>query len=301
MRDALRATGRPIVYSINPNSAHANTGASYDWGSVADMWRTTEDITDSWSTGCTGDCPMGITEILDVQAPLYSWAGPQHWNDPDMPEVGVGGTFTPTENRAHLSMWSMMAAPLIAGNDITSMPTDVRTVLTNPDLLAIDQDSAGRQAQRVSDFGETEVWAKTLSDGSAAVALLNRSAATATVSTTATAAGLPAASGYNTYEVWTQAIANTTGAISATVPPHGVVMYRVRTGSATPTDSFSLRGAGSVAAWTCSAAPRTTAPKRSSGTATAASPRSSPRSPASCASVASAWTPRATAPPTAPG
>jgi alpha-galactosidase len=245
MRDALRATGRPIVYSINPNSAHANTGPSYDWSSVADMWRTTEDITDSWSTGCTGDCPMGITEILDLQAPLYSWAGPQHWNDPDMLEVGVHGTFTPTENRAHLSMWAMMAAPLIAGNDITSMPTDVRTVLINPDVLAIDQDSAGRQAQRVSDSGETEVWAKTLSDGSAAVALLNRSAATATVSTTATAAGLPAASGYHTYEVWTQAIRNTTGAISATVPPHGVVMYRVRTGSATATDSFSLRGAGS--------------------------------------------------------
>jgi len=245
MRDALRATGRPIVYSINPNSAHANTGPAYNWSSVADMWRTTEDITDSWSTGCTGDCFMGITEILDVQAPLHSWAGPQHWNDPDMLEVGVHDTFTPTENRAHLSMWAMMAAPLIAGNDITSMPTDVRTVLINPDVLAVDQDSAGRQAQRVSDSGETEVWARTLSDGSAAVALLNRSAATATVSTTATAAGMPAASAYHTYEVWTQAIRNTTGAISATVPPHGVVMYRVRTGSATATDSFSLRGAGS--------------------------------------------------------
>jgi alpha-galactosidase len=126
MRDALRATGRPIVYSINPNSAHSNTAPSYNWSAVADMWRTTEDITDRWTTGCTADCFMGVTEILDVQAPLYTWAGPQHWNDPDMLEVGVRGTFTPTENRAHFGMWAIMAAPLIAGNDITTMPADGR-------------------------------------------------------------------------------------------------------------------------------------------------------------------------------
>ncbi|GIE99200.1 glycoside hydrolase family 27 protein [Paractinoplanes rishiriensis] len=245
MRDALRATGRPIVYSINSNSVHSNTGPSYNWGPVADMWRTTEDITDKWTSGCRADCFMGITEILDVQAPLHSWAGPQHWNDPDMLEVGVRGTFTPTENRAHFSMWAIMAAPLIAGNDITTMPADVRTVLTNPDVIAINQDSAGRQAQRVRDFGETEVWAKTLSDGSGAVALLNRSGSTATVSTTAAETGMPASAGYQLFDVWTKAGRNTTGAISATVPPHGVVMYRVRTGSGTPTDTFSLRGAGS--------------------------------------------------------
>jgi alpha-galactosidase len=245
MRDALRATGRPIVYSINSNSVHSNTGPAYDWSPVADMWRTTEDITDRWSTGCTADCFMGVTEILDVQAPLHTRAGPQHWNDPDMLEVGVRGTFTPTENRAHFSMWAIMAAPLIAGNDITTMPADVRTVLTDPDVLAINQDSAGRQAQRVRDSGDTEVWAKTLSDGSAAVALLNRSGSTATVTTSATEAGMPAAGGYQLFDVWTHAARNTTGTISATVPPHGVVMYRVRTGSTTPTDTFSLRGAGS--------------------------------------------------------
>ncbi|MFE9914731.1 glycoside hydrolase family 27 protein [Micromonospora sp. NPDC005553] len=245
MRDALRATGRPIVYSINSNSAHSNTGPSYNWSQVADMWRTTEDITDRWSTGCRADCFMGVTEILDVQAPLAAWAGPQHWNDPDMLEVGVRGTFTPTENRAHFSMWAIMAAPLIAGNDITTMSTDVRDVLTNPDVLAINQDSAGRQAQRVRDFGDTEVWAKTLSDGSGAVALLNRSGSTATVSTTAAEIGMPTAGSYTLADVWTKASRNTSAAISATVPPHGVVMYRVRTGSSTPTTSFSLRGAGS--------------------------------------------------------
>ncbi|WP_309236654.1 ricin-type beta-trefoil lectin domain protein [Micromonospora sp. S-DT3-3-22] len=245
MRDALRATGRPIVYSINSNSAHSNTGPSYNWSNVADMWRTTEDITDRWSTGCRADCFMGVTEILDVQAPLAAWAGPQHWNDPDMLEVGVRGTFTPTQNRAHFSMWAMMAAPLIAGNDITTMSADVRDVLTNPDVLAVNQDSAGRQARRVRDFGETEVWAKTLADGSGAVALLNRSGSTATVSTTATEIGMPAASSYTLADVWTRASRNTAAAISATVPPHGVVMYRVRTGSSTPTTSFGLRGVGS--------------------------------------------------------
>ncbi|HEX8631066.1 MAG TPA: ricin-type beta-trefoil lectin domain protein [Catenuloplanes sp.] len=242
MRDALRATGRPIVYSINSNSAHSNTGPSYNWGPIADMWRTTEDITDKWRTGCTRDCFMGVTEILDVQAPLYSWAGPQHWNDPDMLEVGVRGTFTPTENRAHFSMWAIMAAPLIAGNDITRMTDDVRAVLTNADVLAVNQDSAGRQARRVRDAGDSEVWAKTLSDGSVAVALLNRSGRTAAISTTAAEIGAPAASGYALFDVWTKASRNTSGAISATVPAHGVVMYRVRPGATTPTDSFSLRG-----------------------------------------------------------
>jgi alpha-galactosidase len=245
MRDALRGTGRPIVYSINPNSAHTNTGPSYNWGSVADLWRTTEDITNKWTSGCTGDCFMGVTEILDVQAPLSGWAGPQHWNDPDMLEVGVRGTFTPTENRAHFSLWAIMAAPLIAGNDITAMPADVAAVLTNPDVLAINQDAAGRQAKRVRDDGSSEVWAKILNDGSAAVALLNRSASTATISTTASQIGMPTASSYHLFEVWTKASRNTSGAISATVPPHGVVMYRVHSGSGTTTDSFSLRGAGS--------------------------------------------------------
>ncbi|WP_084599180.1 ricin-type beta-trefoil lectin domain protein [Actinoplanes subtropicus] len=106
---------------------------------------------------------------------------------------------------------------------------------------------AVHQARRVHDYGATEVWAKPLGDGSVAVAvaLLNRSGSTATISTTAGEAGAPSASGYNLYDLWTKSVRNTSGAISATVPPHGVVMYRLRTGSATATDSFSLRGVGS--------------------------------------------------------
>jgi alpha-galactosidase len=118
-------------------------------------------------------------------------------------------------------------------------------VLTDPDVLAVNQDSAGRQARRVRDNGETEVWAKTLSDGSAAVALLNRSGTTASISATAADTGIATSGTYHLFDVWTKAVRNTTGTISATVPPHGVVLYRVRNGSATPTDTFSLRGAGS--------------------------------------------------------
>ncbi len=243
MGDALRRTGRPIVYSINSNSAHPNTGTQFNWGTVANMWRTTEDITDKWTSGCTGDCFMGVTEILDAQAPLSSWAGPGRWNDPDMLEVGVRGTFTATENRAHFSMWALMAAPLIAGNDITTMSADVRSVLTNRDVLAVNQDAAGRQGRRIRDDGNSEVWTKTLTDGSVAVALLNRSNTSTSIATTASAIGLSGAAGYSLFDVWSKTTRTTPSAISATVPAHGVVMYRVRPGTAATT--FRLLGAGS--------------------------------------------------------
>lgn len=244
MRDALRATGRPIVYSINSNSAHSNNGDTFNWGSIADMWRTTEDITDKWDSGCTADCFMGVVQILDKMAPISAWNGPTHWNDPDMLEVGVHNTFTPTENRAHMSMWAIMASPLIAGNDIRSMSADVTSVLTNPDVLAINQDAAGRQAERVVDNGTTEVWRKVMSDNSVAVALLNRGDSAATISTTAAQVNAPAAGSYTLTDVWSKGVRNTTSSISSTVPAHGVVMYRVKPGTATAT-SFSLRGTGS--------------------------------------------------------
>ncbi len=232
MDRALRATGRPIVYSINPNSAHADTGALYDWGQVADMWRTTEDITDAWHTGCPPGCPtggaMGITDILDAQASLWRDAGPGRWNDPDMLEVGVRDTFTPTENRAHLGMWAMMAAPLIAGNDVTTMAPDVRAVLTDPDVIALDQDPLGQQARRLRSDGQTEIWARPLADGSIAVALLNRSDTTTVIATSAAEVQAPPAAHYVAFELWTKTTTGTTGSIAAQVPPHGVVLYRIR-------------------------------------------------------------------------
>lgn len=143
MRDALRATGRPIVYSINPNSFHAITGADYNWGEVADLWRTTEDLLDIWQNGNTNSYPMGVGNVLDVTAPLAAQSGPGHWNDPDMLVVGRPG-LTLTESRSHFALWALLGAPLMAGNDIRTMSADVSAILRNPRLLAVDQDSSGR-------------------------------------------------------------------------------------------------------------------------------------------------------------
>ena len=133
-----------------------------------------------------------------------------------MLEVGVRGTLTPTENRAHLGMWAMTAAPPMAGNDVTAMPPDVRAVLTDPDVVALDKDPAGhgRRAGCATD-GRTEVWARPLADGSLAVALLNRSDDGAVVSTTTIDAGAPAAAGYAMRDLWAKTTTTTAGPISA--------------------------------------------------------------------------------------
>lgn len=143
MRDALRATGRPIVYSINPNSFHAITGDKYNWGEVADLWRTTEDLLDIWQNGNTNSYLMGVGNVLDVTAPLAAQSGPGHWNDPDMLVVGRPG-LSLTESRLHFALWALMSAPLMAGNDIRTMSADVSTILRNPRLLAVNQDPWAR-------------------------------------------------------------------------------------------------------------------------------------------------------------
>ncbi|GIG41650.1 glycoside hydrolase family 27 protein [Cellulomonas phragmiteti] len=253
--DALKATGRPIVYSINPNSAHTNTAPTYSgWGAFADMWRTSEDLKDAWSTGCPPSdhwCFVGITEALDIIEPMREWTRPGQYNDPDMLMVGVRNTLTPTENRAHMSMWAMLSAPLIAGNDMRNMSADVRAVLTNREVLAIDQDPLVRQADRVRDDGDAEVWVKPLADGSAAVALLNRGNSARTISATLAEAGLPTRT--STFrDLWTGASGQTADRLTANVPAHGVVLYRVTTGGTpgepTPTPTPQPTGATLVSA-----------------------------------------------------
>jgi alpha-galactosidase len=229
MRDALAATGRPIVFSINPNSIHAKTGPQRNWGDVANMWRTTEDITNAWNTGQTNGFPMGIQNIVDVNVPLASFAGPGHFNDPDMMEVGRGG-MTDTEMRSHFALWAMMASPLIAGNDVRSMSAATQTILKNQNLIAIDQDSLGLQATQVSFDGTRRVLAKRLANGDIAVALFNQGSSTTTVATTAAAIG-KAGSSFSLRDAWTNATSSTSGAISASVPGHGTVVYRVSGGS----------------------------------------------------------------------
>src|SRR5512138_238992 len=160
MSQALRASGRPIVFSM------CEWGSSKPWlwaQGVGQLWRATGDIQDCWDCGKEWG-GMGVSHIVDLVADLYPYAGPGHWNDPDMLEVGNGG-LTLAENRAHFSLWCLMAAPLMAGNDLPAMKPEVREILTNPEAIAVDQDPLGVQGRRVRDNGATEVWVKPLADG----------------------------------------------------------------------------------------------------------------------------------------
>jgi alpha-galactosidase len=161
MDKALKATGRPMVYSL----CQYGWDAVWEWGPKvgANLWRTTGDIQANWQS---------IYSILNEQAGLSRYAGPGHWNDPDMLEVG-NGRLTPAENRTHFSMWAMLAAPLLAGNDLPNMTPEVRAILTNRDVIAIDQDRLGREATRAYSDGEVDVWTRRLADGAMAVAVVN--------------------------------------------------------------------------------------------------------------------------------
>ncbi|MFI9748851.1 glycoside hydrolase family 27 protein [Streptomyces collinus] len=243
MRDALRATGRPIVYSINPNSFHSPTGDKYDWGEVADLWRTTEDLLDIWQNNNTNSYPMGVGNVLDVTAPLAAQSGPGNWNDPDMLVVGRPG-LSLTESRSHFALWSLLSAPLMAGNDIRTMSADVSAILRNPRLLAVNQDPLGAGGRRVRDDGDTEVFAKPLSDGSVAVGLFNRGGSTTTITASAAQVGLTGGS-FTLTDLWTGATSSTSGQISASVPAHGVAVFKVTGGSPLASTTARLRGAGS--------------------------------------------------------
>jgi len=164
MANALRTTGRPIVFSL----CQYGWDAPWEWAPElgGNLWRTTGDITPRWDR---------IYAILSQQEGLEAYAGPGHWNDPDMLEVG-NGRLTTAENRSHFSMWAMLAAPLLAGNDLTAMTPEVKGILTNRDVIAIDQDTLGKQASRIYSDGEVEVWTRHLSGGALAVAVLNAGA-----------------------------------------------------------------------------------------------------------------------------
>jgi alpha-galactosidase len=161
MSKALKATGRPIVFSL----CQYGWDSPWEWAPAlgGNLWRTTDDINPTWDR---------IYAILSQQEGLEKYAGPGHWNDPDMLEVG-NGKLTLAENRSHFSMWAMLAAPLLAGNDLPNMNPEIKAILTNKDVIAIDQDKMGRQASRVYSDGEVEVWARHLEGGAMAIAVLN--------------------------------------------------------------------------------------------------------------------------------
>ena len=161
MGKALKATGRPILYSF----CQYGWDAVWEWAPAlgGNLWRTTGDIEPHWDR---------VYTILEQQAGLESYAGPGHWNDPDMLEVG-NGKLSLDENRAHFSMWAIFAAPLLAGNDLTQMKPEIKAILTNRDVIAIDQDRLGQQGSRIYTDGEMEVWTRHLEGGALAVAVLN--------------------------------------------------------------------------------------------------------------------------------
>ncbi|MDQ0374741.1 glycoside hydrolase family 27 protein [Cellulomonas humilata] len=247
MRDALASTGRPIVYSINSNSIHSKTGPQRNWSDVANLWRTTEDITNTWNSGQTNGYPMGIQNIVNITVPLAGYAAPGGFNDPDMLEVGNGG-MNDTEMRSHFALWAMLAAPLMMGNDVRSASTATLDILRNANLVAINQDTLGRQAVQVSDDGTRRVLSKRLANGDVAVALFNQGSSTTTISTTAAAVG-KSGSSFTLRDAWTNATSTTTGTISASVPAHGTAVFRVSGGGitdpTTPT-TFRLRSQASA-------------------------------------------------------
>ncbi len=229
MRQALDAAGRPIVFSI------CEWGNSKPWlwaKDIGNLWRTTDDIKDrwagkeKWSDGTC--CNYGMTDILDMQVGLESFAGPGHWNDPDMLEVGNGG-MTATEYRAHFSLWAILAAPLIAGNDVRNMTPEIRQILTNKEVIAIDQDSLGSQGRRVAKNGDLEVWAKQMSDGSRAVVMLNRGADAKEINVSWEDLGYPAHLSAAVRDLWqAKELGKYMFKFSAPVASHAVVMVTVK-------------------------------------------------------------------------
>jgi alpha-galactosidase len=215
MRDALDKVDRPIVYAI------CEWGQSRPWewaAGVGDLWRTTGDISDNWQS---------LRSIIAQNAPLYPHAGPGRWNDPDMMEIGNGG-MTSTEYRTHMSMWAVMAAPLLIGTDLRTASPETLAILGNRELIAIDQDRLGVQGRVVADRDGLMVLDKPLAGGDHAIALYNATESLATVDIPVSETGLPRAGGYRLRDVWTGDVRQARSVISAAVPAHGTVVYRVR-------------------------------------------------------------------------
>jgi len=209
------------------------TAKPWLWGKEVggNLWRATGDIQDRWGGqekwpdgGC---CSNGVMAIIDQVAELYSYAGPGHWNDPDMLEVGNGG-MTDTEYRAHFSLWAILAAPLIAGNDLRSMRPEIHDILTNKEVIAVDQDALGREGERVAKNGDLEVWAKQLKDGNRAVVLLNRGGSEQEISARWEDLGYTNTVSASVRDLWQHKdLGKFTGKFSARVASHGVVMVIV--------------------------------------------------------------------------
>jgi alpha-galactosidase len=220
MGEALLASGRQILYSL------CQYGRMEVWKWGADVggnsWRTTGDIRDAWDS---------MTRIGFSQDSLAPYAQPGHFNDPDMLEIGNGG-MTDTEYRTHMTLWSMLASPLLAGNDLRTMTPSILEILSNREVIAIDQDSAGKQARRAwasddSAAVRKEIWTRPLAKGAYAVAAFNRGPSAAEVTIDFAALGVDPR-GKTVRDLWAHRnVAVRGGRYTATVPSHGTVLLRV--------------------------------------------------------------------------
>jgi len=230
IRDALDAAGRPIVLSICEWGSHQ----PWLWGAEVggNLWRTTGDIQARWSGkkewkpgNC---CSWGVVDIIDAEGPISSYAGPGHWNDPDMLEVG-NGELTETENRSHFTFWALLAAPLMAGNDLRDMKAEIHDILTNKEVIAVNQDPLGRQGRRVWKDGDLEVWSKPMAGGARGVILFNRGEAEKQITANWADLDYPPNLSASVRDLWQKKdLGKSTAKFSASVPSHGVVMVTVK-------------------------------------------------------------------------
>lgn len=227
MAEAIAATGRPMVLSVS------EYGVSRPWlwaPGMAQMWRTTDDVAAVWSgpirRGYRGRGRVSIMAALDQQVGLAPYTRPGGANDPDMLQVG-NGDLSLAEDQAMFSLWAILRAPLFAGNDLVDMSPQVRDILTNTEVIAVDQDPLAAEGIRIVDTADEQIWVRPLASGARAVVLFNTSDHPETITVAVPALGLPSAAWYAVRDLWAHATWTTTRDISASVPAHGVAMYRV--------------------------------------------------------------------------
>jgi alpha-galactosidase len=234
---ALKKAGRPMILSL------CEWGQSSPWtwaANVGHLWRTSGDITNQWEgIKSMGDWhALSVMKILEGQDSLRKYAGPGHWNDPDMLEVGNG--MPVNEDRAHFSMWAMIAAPLIAGNDLRNMNKETHSILTNKEVIAVNQDSMGIQGFRYAANDSLETWLKPLKNGAWAIAFLNRKNTPQQVNinwqeqsindTLSKAVFNPKTRTFKVRDLWKKKeLGDTKSVLKAIVPAHDVLMLRLRT------------------------------------------------------------------------
>jgi alpha-galactosidase len=228
MSDAIKAAGRPTVFSL------CEWGQNQPWlwaAPVGHLWRTTGDIGPGYVASGKNKWEHGWKTLLDMNVGLEKYSGPGHWNDPDMLEVGNKG-LTLAESRAHFSFWCMLAAPLIAGNDVRQMTPAIQAILTNKDVIAIDQDPAGHQGFRFRVDKDKEIWAKELSNKEWAVCVLNTGDAPAQLTLDMHDLTFLTEQYYDVTDVWTAKPAGTAlDPHTATVDSHDVMLFRLKPGS----------------------------------------------------------------------